>query len=603
MGSELNVFSEIERLKNNIQQLRQNFPDCRAVEDPISIIEKIPSKVPMIDGKLVLVTAFCGPSGAGKSTLFNLLTGLNSPAGVKRPTSFGSLVAIPQEIFEKEEKTAFLPSFKIDRLKSPEDLKDENIPKNKLFIKSYDMKYGGKNNWIYVADIPDFNSIAMSNWEKTEEMLKRADSIIFVSTQEGYSDRKTIEYFIKVLKNSGKVIYLLTRIEAEESNDFDKVAQDILGKYLINAVKMVNPVAVAHLDKCLFYYSPNSKKPSLGDIRPYNNKKDFIDEIFTNQTKETILEKYCLSVRRAAELSELVCDKARISIKEEKDFNNFVVNQIIKEADYIVGDEIPLFKILFKIIDEINIRRYELVKSKLKSLGSKLFFFIPKNKKESSETIKEEVSQIKNSSGERIEAEEKRLLEAIEHLFTQWLSNEKAHGNMIKRVPAEDDRAFICRAYRVALPVKDQGYIDDIIKTKMNEGLDDDKMKVKAKIANALLASGGALTALDLIVDGGLGTLGMISLAGLGGILGSEMMNFFDAIGLQPVLKKIQNDWLQKRKEEYVSYLTEFAKKLVLENIDLDYLDGILKKSLEDIKLLKDCKPSSFDRTDGEKND
>ena len=73
MGIESNVFLEIERLKNNIQQLRQYFPACRAIEDPISIIEKIPSKIPMINGKLVLVTAFCGPSGAGKSTLFNLL--------------------------------------------------------------------------------------------------------------------------------------------------------------------------------------------------------------------------------------------------------------------------------------------------------------------------------------------------------------------------------------------------------------------------------------------------------------------------------------------------------------------------------------------------
>ena len=245
----LNPFETAERLKNNLKEIQKQFPNIQSEEDPVSILEKLPNKIPLINGKPVLVTAFCGPSGAGKSTLFNLLTGLNSPTSdIRRPNSFGSLVAIPQEVFNAPERNDFLPNFKIDYLKSPIELLDENIPKDKIFIEPYDMKYGNKENWIYIADIPDFNSVAVSNWEKTEQMIQRADSVIFVSTEEGYSDRKTIEYFIKVLRISGKTIYLLTR------NKTDEIAQQILSKHLIDNIKRV--------DSSTFLLQPFKRKSS-----------------------------------------------------------------------------------------------------------------------------------------------------------------------------------------------------------------------------------------------------------------------------------------------------------------------------------------------------
>ena len=64
----LNTFAVIERLKNNLKELQKQFPEIQSGEDPVSMLEKIPTKLPLINGKLVLVTAFCGPSGAGKST-------------------------------------------------------------------------------------------------------------------------------------------------------------------------------------------------------------------------------------------------------------------------------------------------------------------------------------------------------------------------------------------------------------------------------------------------------------------------------------------------------------------------------------------------------
>ncbi len=586
---DINGFAVIERLKNNLKELQKQFPDIKPEEDPVSILEKIPSKLPLIDGKLVLVTAFCGPSGAGKSTLFNLLTGLNSPTSdIRRPNSFGSLVAIPKEVFESSERNDYLPNFKIDYLKSPIELLDENIPKDKLFIEPYEMKYGNKENWIYIADIPDFNSVAVSNWEKTEQMIQRADSIIFVSTEEGYSDRKTIEYFIKVLRISGKVIYLLTRNKTAE------IAQQILSKHLIDNIKRVDPSAVSELGKCHFYYSLLSEKPVVEDIKPssLNSNFSFIDEIFSNQNKETILSSFCSSVKKAANLGEFICENVLKRVKAEEDYRNSIEKSIQIETEFIVGDKIPLFQILNKIFGEIQIRRYELVKNKLFALGNKIKnIFVKDNNKE--EAIKNEINNINNTDN-KLEAEQKRLSISVDRLYEEWLKHEKANFNMNQKVKDEDIRERIKSLYKIVLPVKNDGYIDEIIKSKLNESLDDNNVQVKTKIANALLATGTFLFFVDLFVDGAIGTLGMISLAALGGISGSEIVNFLNAIGLKPVLEKIQKEWIEKRREEYFIYLKKFASDLVLENIDFKYLQDIIEKNNKDIESLKDCSTKSF---------
>ena len=597
-AANLNPFVVIDRLKNNLKQLQMQFPNLKTEEDPVSILEKIPSKLPIINGKPVLVTAFCGPSGAGKSTLFNLLTGLNSPTSdTRRPNSFGSLVAIPKEIFDSPERNDYLPNFKIDYLKSPVELLDENIPKDKLFIEPYDMKFGDKTNWIYIADIPDFNSVAVSNWEKTEQMIQRADSIIFVSTEEGYSDRKTIEYFIKILRIAGKVIYLLTRNKTQE------IAQQILSKHLLDNIKRVDPSATSELGKCHFYYSLLSETPKIDDIKPssLNSNSSFIEEIFSNQNKETILNSFCYSLKEASNLGESLCSKTSNLIKEEESYKNNIEEQIKKEAEYIVGDEIPLLKILSKIIGEIQIRRYDYIKNSILSFGSKIKGFFKKNDDEK-ENIKNELKKINDS--EKLDAEQKRLSDSVEKLFDEWLKNEKANSILDKKVKNESIRARIRASYKVILPVKNEGYIDEIINSKLNESLEDGSANIKVKIANALLAGGTFLFFVDLFVDGAIGTMGMISLAALGGLGGSEIINFLNAIGLRPVLEKIQKEWLIKRKEEYYNYLMEYANNLVLEEIDFKYLKDILEKNEKDIEILKNCSPSSFDFSDaGEKHD
>ena len=597
-AANLNPFIVTERLKNNLKQLQQQFPNIKTEEDPVSILEKIPSKLPIINGKPVLVTAFCGPSGAGKSTLFNLLTGLNSPTSdTRRPNSFGSLVAIPKEIFDSSERNDYLPNFKIDYLKSPVELLDENIPKDKLFIEPYDMKFGDKSNWIYIADIPDFNSVAVSNWEKTEQMIQRADSIIFVSTEEGYSDRKTIEYFIKILRIAGKVIYLLTRNKTKE------IAQQILSKHLIDNIKRVDPSAAIELGKCHFYYSLLSETPKIEDINPstLNSNSSFIEEIFSNQNKETILNSFCYSLKEASNLGENLCNKVSILIKEEESYKNNIEEQIKKEAEYIVGDEIPLLKIISKIIGEIQIRRYDYIKNSILSLGNKIKGFFKKDNDEK-ENIKNEISKINDS--EKLDAEQKRLSDSVEKLFGEWLKNEKSNSLLDKKVKDEAIRARIRASYKVILPVKNEGYIDEIIKARLNDCLDDGSASVKVKIANALLAGGTVLFLVDLFVDGAIGTLGMISLAALGGLSGSEILNFLNAVGLRPVLEKIQKEWLEKRREEYYNYLMEYANNLVLEDIDFKYLKDILEKNEKDIEILKNCSPSSFDFSNtGEQHD
>ena len=218
------------------------------------------------------------------------------------------------------------------------------------------------------------------------------------------------------------------------------------------------------------------------------------------------------------------------------------------------------------------------------------------------ENIKNEIQKINDS--EKLDPEQKRLSESVEKLFEEWLKNEKANSILDKKVKDEAIRTRIRESYKVILPIKNDGYIDDIIKNKLNKDLDDGKTKVITQIANAMLAGGTFLFFVDLFVDGAIGTLGMISLASLGGIGGSEIVNFLNATGLYPELSNIQKEWLEERKKEYFNYLMEYAKNLVLEEIDFKYLKDILEKTNKDIELLKVCSPSSFDFSDaGEQHD
>ena len=593
-----NPFVVIDRLKNNLKQLQQQFPTIKSEEDPISILEKIPSKLPIINGKPVLVTAFCGPSGAGKSTIFNLLTGLNSPtSNTRRPNSFGSLVAIPKEIFDNPERNDYLPNFKIDCLKSPDELLDKNIPKDKIFIKPYEMKYGNKSNWIYIADIPDFNGIEVSNWEKTEQMIQRADSIIFVSTAEGYADRKTIEYFIKVLRLSGKVIYLLTKVDSEQNAKnilIDRIDEKQKG-YFIQNIERVDKTAVADLKKCHFYYSLRSENPKIEDIKPstLNSNFSFIDEIFSNQNKDTILNSFCYSLKEASNLGEILCNNTSDLIKEEESYKSSIEEQVRKEADYIVGNIIPFMKIISKIIRKIQIKRFDYYKNKIKN------FFRKNNATE--ENLKNE--NLKNNDNKKLAEEQERLSKAVEELFDEWLKNEKANSLMNKKVRDQAIRERIKASYKVILPIKDDGYIDDIIDEELKKKIDNGNT-INEVIIDVLLLGGPGLIILDYFFLGGLGELGMMAIGGAIGGLGGGIIEYLNVKGLKNFLNNTQEEWLEKRREEYFNYLMEYANNLVLEDIDFKYLKDILEKSNKDIEILNNCSPSSFDFSDaGEQHD
>src|SRR5688572_4131286 len=56
-----------------------------------------------------MVSILYGPTGAGKSTLFHELTGIEVPIDVRRPWTFGCLVAVPGNCTESQWLQAVFP--------------------------------------------------------------------------------------------------------------------------------------------------------------------------------------------------------------------------------------------------------------------------------------------------------------------------------------------------------------------------------------------------------------------------------------------------------------------------------------------------------------
>ncbi|MBR3718085.1 MAG: hypothetical protein IKN19_08985, partial [Bacteroidaceae bacterium] len=112
-----------------------------------------------------------------------------------------------------------------------------------------------------------------------------------------------------------------------------------------------------------------------------------------------------------------ICDDALNRVRAEEDFRTLIENQIKIETEFIVGDKIPLLQILNKIFGEIQLRRYDLVKKKLFSLGSRIKnIFVKDDNKE--EAIKQEINTV--NSDNKLEEEQKRLAVSVERRNTRF---------------------------------------------------------------------------------------------------------------------------------------------------------------------------------------
>lgn len=130
--------------------------------------EQLFNQEPQADGSRPLIVAFMGGTGVGKSSLLNRLAGQNiARSGVERPTS-------------REVTLYHHQSLAINRLPA-------GLPLDSIKISQHNDVV---NNHVVWIDMPDFDSVELSNKRLVLEWLPHIDVLLYVVSPERYRDNK-----------------------------------------------------------------------------------------------------------------------------------------------------------------------------------------------------------------------------------------------------------------------------------------------------------------------------------------------------------------------------------------------------------------------------
>ena len=309
--------------------------------------------------KLPVVTLL-GPSGAGKSTIFRLLTGIDVPAGgAERPMSHNCMVAIPPA-FPEEELAAMFPSMRLRRLDDPAEIKRPDLPRDTLFFREMPEHVAVHGDFL-LADVPDFSTTCLENWEKAKLMLQRAEVVIFVVTRFSYADYQTVLYLARSCALAGHLAYLLTMADAEAATrvwvDLSKhKAPEFTLRRDIPAEDEPQPFSERRADhrtraeflaEADVYFSPYSEQPELAGIRALREGSPaLVDFLRGRNIARLMLTKRANDLLQGLHLATETLAAHRVHLADLRARREKVDADIADEALDIVGKQLPLGEIL-----------------------------------------------------------------------------------------------------------------------------------------------------------------------------------------------------------------------------------------------------------------
>lgn len=540
--------------------------------DQSDILEQIPLTVTFVHNKPVVTLAFCGPSGAGKSTIFNLLTSLNIPAGgAVRPMTHASLAVAPESIASNMPWSQLFPGFDLEAFTANADLRNPSSPADRLFTGCYPASNTSQDFWPCIIDVPDFNTTSVSNWEKADHMLKRADSAIFTVYHESYKSQKTFSILKKVLLLSGSVVYLLTKLDPDQAM---QNAREIWGDILQSAE--VDPdfqqkrsdgtTLLEFLKKTPFYFSPYVRNPSLTDIKPLSGHNPSIAcQIFGQKGLEILLSRQLQAVASGIASSETVCRIAENNKKEVSDLISRINRQIEATAQRITGEEFPVFHILAMIRTLLEENRPAFLKRAFKPL-----LMLGSGLKSMFNTVKNAIGSISSQdivSGVLIrnELERTRLQKEVERLLHEWRNTPG-----LKPLSTETLRNVSDQFLKIELPPVDSEWEKSVFQSLREWQSGNKNLWLWFNVVNDILVLFGTVGFLaDFLFGGGMGTLGIVAVIGGSSATGGMLLSLFNNMGLGSQILQAHKSWKNLRQQEYIKHLREhFAGPLFLDELN-----------------------------------
>lgn len=554
----------IEYIPRLNRSLKEQLPDL----EPVKLLEKMPLQIIEARNLPLVATAFCGPSGAGKSTLFNLITKLKVPAGgAVRPMTHASLVAAPEQVSGDIDLARLFPGFQLEPMHATADLRNPGTPCERLFFSSYANAPDNKGLWVCLIDIPDFNTTHRENWDKAEQMIERADSVIFTVYNEAYKSQKTFDILRRVLQLSGSVTYLLTKIDPKSCRENASAIRDDLIACARNDAEFQihradGETLVDFLEKAPFYYSAYDNALTLDGVLPLANcNEGFYDHIFGQQGLATILKRQLQTIAAGRELCEKTCESARHLHYTNKQKIDEAEAQLLDSATRIAGNEFPVFAILDMISKILEENRPNLVKRlflPLTMLGSGL--------KSVFDSVRGLLGSPRKTEGvhQRSELERERMRAEIDRLVEDWrrmTSSENLNYDRCRKMAdslVNSDLPPVGNEWEKHVEAELRKYL----KTNPNLWIWIDVIKELAK------GAGAGLIAADIVIDGGLGTMGTLSIIGGCGALSGVLSEIFTLMGLREHVKEANREWVAERKTAYIKHLSEnLARPLFLDKL------------------------------------
>ena len=529
--------------------------------------------------KLPVVTLL-GPSGSGKSTIFRLLTGLDVPAGsTERPMSYNCMVAVPPGL-GRETIEAMFATMHLRALDDPVEIKRRDLPRETLFFREMPPHVAAHGDFL-LADVPDFNTTCIENWEKAKLMLQRAEVVLFVVSRISYADYQTMLYLARACAHAGHLAFVLTMADADAARAIwtdltEQKAPSFALRSDMPAEDEPRPFAekrADHLTRGEFlaradaYFSPYSEHPALEDIRALREgAPPLADFLRGRNIARLMLTKRANDLQQGLKLADETLAAHAAQLADFRERRAQIEAQLADEALDIVERQLPLGEILEEVFEQAQ-KELPYWRRALATLtdpiwrGLKLVYG----------KIREFLSRPEQArSVRRDEVELAALVAQASHLADKWRAD---HGAAID-LTAERCSAVLATLRTSTPPEPDQEWQLFAAEKARNW------VRGHPQKATLLLNAGGAIALLaggfvtfDLATTGGLIHVGLAK--GLAaGVLGTSVLtvgvnNLVKRLGLDPVLLEFQTEWKRHRNRQLRAHLREtFARPLLFDTLD-----------------------------------
>lgn len=537
---------------------------------PRQIIEK--------EGKPLLVATLYGPSGAGKSTIFNIMTGLNVPAGqATRPCTHAICVAVPKDVMSDTMMRTMFEGWECELYKDADQLRNKNSNEGRLFYQAYDGQVGREHVWLVLADTPDFNTVEQKNWERAERMAARAEMVVFVVSAEAYCDARVFQWLWRCCVLTGELVYVITKTNEAAAR---AIWEDVLRRTREELPKWHEQRAdgetlAGFLARARVYWSPwQPDGVRVEDFHALREGMPRFEELLQGEGAVRVLLSNMVSTMKEGveECERMVTEVAKRRAELKRRIER--VEELVRDAARkIAGSEFPLGRLLAITLEEIRAAQPVLIRvlRPVTWLVKKAAKVVVK--------LAEHLKKKKGALRSREELEQERMMKYAEELGLQLraeFQDENMTGKALSQRRCEEARAKLEEHGVPAIGTSWEEHVRRAVRQWAKEH--PWRVGVYGALWELAIAVGGALIVVDLCIDGGMfAGMGLLAAAGAGSAMAGSIVEVFEWLKIKDVLKVADEQWRQERTKQFVEHIRAwYAEPLIVEQYrgELERLNG-----------------------------